>query len=150
MIILWRTVRDSNVQCVEKEVHQNKLFWIMLRASIFPIHSHTPVNSVGKITMPRTRYKFTFQPNTKAINDFFYILVNPSTLNDYIKKDISTGAFSCTLCGKVNAQKNNIRKHIEGVHFPGQFVYDCSICYKRFNGKNSLSVHMYKFHSNAQ
>ena len=71
---------------------------------------------------------------------------NPSLLNEYINKE-RTGVFSCRLCGKTNSQKNNIRKHIEGVHFPGQFVYECEYCHKKFNGKNSLTVHLYKFHS---
>eukprot|EP00092_Neocalanus_flemingeri_P070496 GFUD01086542.1.p1 GENE.GFUD01086542.1~~GFUD01086542.1.p1 ORF type:complete len:102 (-),score=26.57 GFUD01086542.1:208-474(-) len=74
---------------------------------------------------------------------------DPALLNDYIKKDSETGMFVCQFCGKENVQKNNIRKHIEGVHFPGQFVYKCEMCNKNFNGKNSLSVHLYKFHGNS-
>ena len=79
-------------------------------------------------------------------------LVSPPTravLNDYIKKDPETGMFSCQFCGKANVQKNNIRNHIEGVHFPGQFVYKCELCNKDFNGKNSLSVHVSKYHGNT-
>ena len=68
-------------------------------------------------------------------------------LANYIYKDPTSGHFTCNICYKANAQKNNIMKHIEGVHFPGQFVYTCSICSKNFNGKNSLQVHMYKFHN---
>jgi len=74
---------------------------------------------------------------------------DPTTLNDYIKKDPNTGLFVCTFCGKQNMQKNNIRKHIEGVHFTGSFVYKCDLCNKDFNGKNSLSTHMYKYHGNV-
>jgi len=72
-----------------------------------------------------------------------------TVLNDYITKDPETGMFSCQFCGKSNIQKNNIRNHIEGVHFPGQFVYKCDQCNKDFNGKNSLSVHLSKYHGNV-
>ena len=78
-----------------------------------------------------------------------YVSVVPgdsSMLNSYIKKDAITRMFVCQICGKESLQKSNIKKHVEGVHFPGQFVYKCEICEKDFNGKNSLSVHLYKFH----
>jgi len=74
---------------------------------------------------------------------------DPRMLNDYIKKDPESGLFLCQFCGKQNLQKNNIRKHIEGVHFTGSFVYKCNLCNKDFNGKNSLSTHMYKYHGNV-
>jgi len=74
---------------------------------------------------------------------------DPRMLNDYIKKDPESGLFLCQFCGKQNMQKNNIRKHIEGVHFTGSFVYKCNLCNKDFNGKNSLSTHMYKYHGNV-
>jgi len=77
------------------------------------------------------------------------VSADPTMLNDYIKKDPSTGMFVCQFCGKENLQKNNIRKHIEGVHFTGSFVYKCEICNKDFNGKNSLSTHLYKYHGSS-
>ena len=85
-------------------------------------------------------------------HDIDYIAVetpDPAMLNDYIKKDVNSGMFICQCCGKENVQKNNIRKHLEGVHFAGHFVYKCSFCDKAFNGKNSLSTHMYKYHSSS-
>merc|ERR1719319_969655 len=69
-----------------------------------------------------------------------------SVLDEYITKDSATGNFLCRTCGKSSKQKNCIRMHIEAIHFPGQFVYTCSICNKTFNGKNSLTVHMARSH----
>merc|ERR1712096_70252 len=75
--------------------------------------------------------------------------VPPAMLMEYIKKDSEAGMFVCQFCGKANLQKNNIRKHIEGVHFKGHFIYKCEMCNKDFNGKHSLSVHLSRFHGNS-
>jgi len=75
--------------------------------------------------------------------------VDPAMLMEYIKKDSEAGMFVCQFCGKANLQKNNIRKHIEGVHFKGHFIYKCEMCNKDFNGKHSLSVHLSRFHGDS-
>merc|ERR1712243_253295 len=37
--------------------------------------------------------------------------------------------FKCTLCGKQNSlNKAHVRNHIESVHFPGHFSYNCNHC----------------------
>ena len=64
----------------------------------------------------------------------------------YIKKNPQSGMVECGVCGKEDKYKNNLRKHIESIHFPGQFVYTCQKCGKHFNGKNSLAVHMSNSH----
>ena len=54
--------------------------------------------------------------------------------------------FKCTLCGKQNLQKINVRNHVESVHFPGHFSYKCDGCGKTFKSKNALCVHVTKMH----
>ena len=54
--------------------------------------------------------------------------------------------FKCTLCGKQNSQKINVRNHIESVHFPGHFSYNCDHCEKTFKTKMALYVHVSKMH----
>ena len=71
-------------------------------------------------------------------------------LDSYIDRDKASGMFQCTLCGKENRQKGNIKNHLEGVHFHGQFISECQYCGKKFNGKNSLAVHVHKYHSQQQ
>ena len=71
-------------------------------------------------------------------------------LDQYIRKGNEEDSFSshffCTICGKGNSQKNNVRNHVESIHFAGSFVYNCDHCDKSFNGKNSLSVHLSTYH----
>ena len=55
--------------------------------------------------------------------------------------------FKCTLCGKHNSMKKaNVRNHIESVHFPGHFSYNCNHCKKTFKSKSALCVHVSKVH----
>jgi len=68
-----------------------------------------------------------------------------SILLRYILKE-SSGLFQCTLCGKTNAQKNNIMNHVEGIHFPDSFIYQCQICSKTMKTKNALYLHTNTFH----
>jgi len=71
-----------------------------------------------------------------------------SILHEYIKKEIINGRTLsvCTMCGKANAQKQNLMNHIESVHFPNMFTYNCKYCGKTYNAKNSLYVHMSTSH----
>merc|ERR1712179_717030 len=50
-----------------------------------------------------------------------------SSLLQYITQHLEGGSasFQCTLCGKINGQKNNIMNHVESIHFPGSFTYEC-------------------------
>ena len=60
-------------------------------------------------------------------------------------KDGRSG-YKCTMCGKENSHVNNVRNHVESVHFPGHFSYDCEHCGKTFKSKNSLCNHVSKSH----
>ena len=71
-------------------------------------------------------------------------------LEEYIEKDAESGLLICRSCGKANRNKTNIKNHVESIHFAGQFVYNCQMCSKTFNGKNSLSVHMSVAHKGAK
>jgi len=68
---------------------------------------------------------------------------------DYISKSDLTSSWKCTICGKESAQKVNLVKHVESVHFPDLFSYECKFCGKSFNAKNSLYAHVSRTHKSS-
>ena len=70
---------------------------------------------------------------------------NQLTLS-YIEKDERTEngkhLHRCTLCGKTGKDRSNMRRHVESVHFPSSFQFECNYCEKVFNAKNNLYVHI--------
>ena len=72
---------------------------------------------------------------------------NKLTLS-YIEKDPASGPKShrCTICGKTGNDRSNLRRHVESVHFPESFQFDCKYCGKVYNAKNSLYVHISTYH----
>ena len=63
---------------------------------------------------------------------------------EYIVKDLSSGPRShkCTICGKLGTDRSNMRKHVESMHFPGVFSYNCKFCSLTFNTRNLLNLHI--------
>ena len=54
----------------------------------------------------------------------------------------------CTMCGKTGKQRNNMRKHVENIHFNGTFVYNCKYCCQTFASRNKLNHHISGVHKN--
>jgi len=67
---------------------------------------------------------------------------------EYISKPNIDSGWQCTICGKECAQKNNLVKHIEAVHFPNSFSHECRFCGQTFNSKNKMYMHVQKNHKN--
>ena len=92
--------------------------------------------------------KFELHNNNRVLENLTYLILDPDTsmLEAYIERDAETGHWMCKTCGKTNLKKWCIKSHIEAIHFAGQFVYNCQICGKTFNSKNSLSTHTFRSH----
>jgi len=71
-----------------------------------------------------------------------------NVLQKYLRREVTDGGsvFVCTICGKTNSQKNNVLNHVEGVHFPNDFVYHCQYCEKTMKTKNALYKHISSVH----
>ena len=62
----------------------------------------------------------------------------------------SSKPFYCKLCNNFTGTRRGLtRNHVESIHFPGLFLYSCSLCTKTFKGRNALGVHMSTVHNNA-
>jgi len=70
---------------------------------------------------------------------------SPEDLYRYLAK-LDQGGFSCTLCMKYCANRRDGKNHLEAIHFPHQFAYNCSFCGKEHNSKNTLNVHITRHH----
>ena len=55
------------------------------------------------------------------------------------------GMWKCKVCGKTSKYKNNVRRHVE-THIKG-LSYECHFCNKNAANKNSLNVHMSRYHN---
>ena len=71
-------------------------------------------------------------------------------LLEYIEKFAEEGKtkFRCTLCGTVNGQRAHSENHVENIHFPGSFTYNCKYCEETFTLRNKLYKHVNSAHKN--
>ena len=54
-------------------------------------------------------------------------------------------------CGAFQHQwKMNVQNHVESIHFPGHFKWNCDICGEEAKTKNILAKHKSKFHPKNQ
>ena len=66
------------------------------------------------------------------------------TISSMIKR-IETGGSECNICGKINNNRADMKKHIEGKHIEG-VSHPCGHCGKLFRSRNSLQKHNYIYH----
>jgi len=68
-----------------------------------------------------------------------------STINEVLFYCQESQMWQCTLCGRSNSDKSQIRRHAE-VHFKG-FVHSCSQCGVEKKTSTALRVHIHRFHT---
>ena len=102
-------------------------------------------------TFSKRKYTYTKQNSSLVLPLQIYLEWNcfltgrndRSILTNYITKEETEGSlFKCTICGHVNALKTNVLNHVESIHFPDTFVYNCQVCGKTTKSKQSLYKHM--------
>ena len=54
--------------------------------------------------------------------------------------------YRCNLCGKISRDKTTSFRHVEDIHFPGSFEYQCDQCDQKFDTKTKWYGH--KVHCN--
>eukprot|EP00092_Neocalanus_flemingeri_P017593 GFUD01019034.1.p1 GENE.GFUD01019034.1~~GFUD01019034.1.p1 ORF type:complete len:335 (+),score=93.41 GFUD01019034.1:59-1063(+) len=73
-------------------------------------------------------------------------LLDPAELYQYVQHNPEGKGFLCTICQKARPKRAEVRHHVEAIHFPDSFCYQCEHCYKQFRSKNALKVHTTSFH----
>ena len=76
------------------------------------------------------------------------MLAGDKQLYEYIVKAPEAGpkCHKCVVCGKISADRSNLRKHVENIHFNGTFVYGCKYCSETFASRNKLNHHISGVH----
>ena len=72
-----------------------------------------------------------------------------SDLRAYSKKLFegeNEGMFQCSLCGKISKDRSNVIRHVESIHFPGSYEYECDQCGEKFDTKAKLGNHRSRVH----
>ena len=58
----------------------------------------------------------------------------------------TSGGYACC-CGSFRHQwKMNVQNHVESIHFPGHFKWNCEVCGEEAKTRNILAKHKSKFH----
>ena len=69
-----------------------------------------------------------------------------SVLKSYAVFNKNLKMFQCTICNKQCAQKSNMLRHIESIHFPNTFTYTCEYCNATLPTRKKKEHHLAKFH----
>ena len=64
-----------------------------------------------------------------------------------ISEGENKGMFKCHLCGKISRWRQVAAMHVENIHFPGSFEYQCDQCDQKFSTKNKWAQHRTLVHS---
>lgn len=63
-------------------------------------------------------------------------------LKQHVVFDGQSQTFSCVVCKKCFRRKQICENHVENIHFPNSFVYNCKYCGDSFNVRNKLYKHV--------
>ena len=60
------------------------------------------------------------------------------------------GKFQCNLCGKISKYRKDSFQHVEAIHFPGSYEYQCDQCDEKFDAQNKWHIHRSRVHSSKK
>jgi len=85
-------------------------------------------------------YSLTGTTGTEDLNQY---VIDES--NELVKE------YTCALCHTFKAKlPSKVKNHLEAIHFPGVFLYNCDICGKTLKGRNALNIHKSTMHSKVK
>ena len=60
------------------------------------------------------------------------------------------GKFQCNLCGKMSSKRRDSVRHVENIHFPGSYQYQCDHCDEKFDTNDKWRKHRSRVHSSKK
>ena len=60
------------------------------------------------------------------------------------------GKIQCNLCGKISRFRNDSFQHVENIHFPGSYEYQCDQCDEKFDTNDKWRKHRSRKHSSKK
>ena len=89
---------------------------------------------------------FTFTSNMQYLRTLQEVADGEEVDFAYYLEHVGPRQFKCTICEKtIQGKKSDGMRHVEAIHYPGTFQYECEYCRKKLNSKSQLANHKYKF-----
>ena len=60
------------------------------------------------------------------------------------------GKFQCNLCGKISSKRSGSFRHVDAIHFPGSYEYQCDQCDRKFDTNVKWRKHRSRVHSSKK
>ena len=116
------------------------------KKQVHPTETRAHKRKIGKV---RERRKVTRNPEYST--DIDQSIQEPSDLRKFIDKNKTDKNYFCTLCKSCSYKSLiSVRVHVEEVHFPNIFIYQCNKCEETFPNHKSLINHKKcKHHSSS-
>ena len=96
----------------------------------------------------RDNFSLFYFELTFSLNVCYYLGDSRQFLNQHIERlfDGQLQTFLCVLCQKDFRRKQICENHVENIHFPNSFIYNCKYCGETFNVRNKLYKHVNTSH----
>ena len=78
---------------------------------------------------------------------------DPEELLVYVTENTDLNSdmkWMCKICGRPGLNRRDIRNHVESLHFPDMFAYQCKICHMTLKSRKALDNHKYRKHPKEQ
>ena len=88
--------------------------------------------------------KLIFDLSSSSLNRLLLAGESRQMLSNYIEQVVSEDGgrkYKCVLCTQIFHKKEHIENHVENIHFPGTFQYNCKYCGQSFDRRNMLYKH---------
>ena len=91
----------------------------------------------------------TLQVQDDGMQDSLGYGGDENDLHGYYSK-VAVGQYQCNLCGKISKKRNAAFQHVEAIHFPGSYEYQCDQCDEKFDNNNKWRKHRLRKHSSQK